>query len=128
MFNLKTLAHQWSQVVAKIATLGPMRSGTICSQKVKYHAKEGGLKENGPYSILTCKKEGKTRTVRLRSSEEIKMAEKQIANFRDFQSLTKELVCIGKDLADYEMAANTEGKKTPRMPRGRARKRSSGNL
>lgn len=110
MINLKTLANQWSQVVAKIAALGPMRPGSICSQKVKYQAKEG-LKENGPYPILTYKESGKTRTVRLRSSDEIKIAEKQIENFRDFQSLTKELVSIGKDLADYEMAAQTEEKK-----------------
>jgi hypothetical protein len=111
MSNFESLSNQWNQIAAKIAALGPVRPGTICSQKVKYRAKDGSLKENGPYQILTSKEGGKTRTVRLRSEEEIKIAEKQIANFRKFQNLTKELTRIGKELADCEMAEKTEGKK-----------------
>lgn len=123
MPNSESLSRQWNQLAAKIAALGPIRPGTICSQKVKYRAKDGGLKQNGPYPILTSKEGGKTRTVRLQSSEEIEIVEKQIANFRDFQSLTKELIRIGKDLADCEMAAKTEGKKNSSSASGPSKKK-----
>jgi hypothetical protein len=131
MSKIESLSNQWNQLAAKIAALGPVRPGTICSQKVKYRAKDGSLKQNGPYPILTSKEGGKTRTVRLRSSEEIEIVEKQIENFREFQSLTKELTRIGKELADCEMAAKTEGKKNSSkhstVNKKKKRRKSSGD-
>ena len=130
MSKIESLSQEWKQLAAKIAALGPVRPGTICSQKVKYRAKDGSLKKNGPYPILTSKEGGKTRTVRLGSEEEIKIVEKQIANFREFQSLTRELTRIGKELADCEMGAKTEGKKNSSSAWGpnkkKKRRKSSG--
>jgi hypothetical protein len=123
MPNIEHLSRQWNQLAAKIAALGPIRPGTICSQKVKYRAKDGSLKQNGPYLILTSKEGGKTRTVRLRSPEEIEIVEKQIENFRSFQILTKELIRIGKELADCEMGVKTEGKKNSSSASGSSKKK-----
>ena len=129
MSNFQSLSNQWNQIATKIAALEPGRSGTICLQKVKYRAKDGSVKENGPYPILTFKEGGKTRTVRLRSKKEIEIVEKQIANFREFENLTKELTRIGKKLADCEMAEKTEGKKnsskSSAMSKKKKRRRSS---
>jgi hypothetical protein len=112
MPNLESLATRWNEVAARIAALGPMRPGTVCQQKVKYRAKDGTEKSNGPYPILTFKNEGnKTRTIRLRSSEETEIVERQIVNFREFRELTRELVRVGREMADLEMAAKNEGKK-----------------
>ena len=111
MFELESLSHQWNRIAARIAALGTMRPGTVCAQKVKYRDKDGCLKENGPYPILTCKENGKTRTIRLRSCEEVALVEKQIASFRDFQRLTKELIRLGREMADCELAEKREGQK-----------------
>lgn len=132
MPNLESLSNQWNDVAAKIATLGPMRPGTVCPQRVKYRAKDGTEKSNGPYPILTFKDKGnKTRTIRLRSAEEAEIAGQQIEAFRQFQQLTQELVRIGRQMADLEMAEKTEGKKNSSnasMPsrKGKRRRSASG--
>jgi hypothetical protein len=112
MPNLESLVRQWNDVLAQIAALGPMRPGSVCSQKVKYRAQDGTEKSNGPYPILTFKEKGnKTRTIRLQSSEEAEIAEKQIASFREFRELTRELIGIGREMADLEMSEKSDAKK-----------------
>jgi hypothetical protein len=123
MFNLESLSQQWNRIIARIAELGAIRPGTVCDQKVKYTDKDGVLKENGPYPILTFKENGKTRTIRLRSDEEVELVEKQIAHFRDFQSLTKELVRLGREMADCELAEKRDGKKNASSASKPSRKR-----
>jgi len=128
MFHLESLSHQWKQITAKIAALGTIRPGTVCAQKVKYRDKDGTLKENGPYPILTCKQDGKTHTIRLQSAEEVALVEEQIANFRDFQSLTKELTRLGREMADCELAEKRDGKKnssSASMPNSKRKARQS---
>jgi hypothetical protein len=128
MPNLESLSKQWNDAVAGIATLGPMRSGSVCAQKVKYRTKDGTRKTHGPYPILTFKEDKKTHTLRLGSAEQSETVEKQIANFREFRRLTKELVRIGKELADVEIAENTCGKKnssSASTPNARRRRRRS---
>lgn len=131
MINLESLSRQWNDVVAQIAALGPMRSGTISSQKVKYRAKDGTEKANGPYLILTFKdKANKTRTVRLGSSDEADLAESQIASFREFQRLNRELVRIGREMADVQLARKDEGKKnssSASKPNRKRKRRGSSN-
>jgi hypothetical protein len=129
MSNLDSLAKQWNDAVAGIAALGPMRSGSVCAQKVKYRAKDGTRKTHGPYPILTFKEGEKTRTLRLASPEQSETVEKQVTNFREFRRLTKELVRIGKELADVEIAEKTRGKKNSSNAStrnaGKRRRRSS---
>ena len=130
MSSLQSLSDQWNDVAARIGALGPMRSGSVCRQTVKYRAKDGTEKANGPYPILTFKHEdNKTRTVRLRSAEQAQIAQDQIDNFRQFQELTRQLVRIGREMADLELAGKTEGKKNSsnasKPSRKKKRRRSS---
>lgn len=112
MPEFESLAHRWHEVVAQMANLGPMRPGSLCAQKVKYRAKDGSEKFNGPYPILTFKDKGqKTRTIRLHDGEETELVEKQIANFREFKRLSQELTRIGREMADLEMAGKSDAKK-----------------
>jgi hypothetical protein len=131
MPTLQTLSNQRNRLIAQIAELGAMRPGSICQQKVKYRAKDGAEKENGPYPILTYKAENnKTRTIRMRSDEQTEMVQNQIDTFREFQRLTKELVQIGRQMADLEMFAEEDGKKNSSRPsrlkrKGKPRRSSS---
>jgi hypothetical protein len=111
MPNLETLSNQWNHVVTEILTLGPMRSGSVCSQNQTYRATDGSLRNHGPYPLLTFKEKGKTRTVRLESQEQAEICGKQIESFRKFQELTKELVEIGRQMADAQIVDQTQGKK-----------------
>jgi ribosomal protein L29 len=78
---------------------------------VKYRAKDGTRKVHGPYPILTFKEKGKTRTIRLESPEQEEIVRKQIANFRLFRQWMRQLIEIGRELADVEFAEETGGKK-----------------
>ena len=112
MSNLESLSNQWNDVVGEIRALrGSIRSGSVCAQNVKYRAKDGTRMEHGPYPILTFKEKGKTRTVRLKSPEQEEIVRKQIANFRLFRQLMRQLIEIGRELADADLAEKTEGKK-----------------
>ena len=123
MSNLQALALKRKQIIAQIGELGPMRPGSICQKKNKYIAKDGSLRINGPYSILTFKGKGnKTQTIHLRSPEEVEMAKKQIDNFKKYQELTKELARISRQIADLELAGESEGKKNSSSGSKRSRK------
>jgi hypothetical protein len=78
---------------------------------VEYQAKDGTRKENGPYPILTFKEKGKTRTLRLESSEQEEAVRGQIANFRRFKELMKRLAEIGMEVANAELAEKHDAKK-----------------
>lgn len=109
--SAQSLAKRWNDVVEELREVRPMRPGTVCSQRVKYQDKNGKVKSHGPYPILTCKEKGKTVTLRLESDEKIEVAKEQIAKFRDFKEKTKELIHIGRQMADREMSETGEGKK-----------------
>ena len=100
MSNLDSLSSQWKAVVEDILALEPMRSGSVCGQKVKYRTRDGIHKSHGPYPIPTFKENGKTRTLRLESAEQVEIAKKQVERFRQFRQLTRHLIGIGKELGD----------------------------
>jgi len=123
MPTLQSLSLQRDDLVARIAALGPMRPGTLCAQKVKYRAKDGTAKLNGPYPILTFKEKGnKTRTIRLRSLEQGEIAGQQIEAFREFKRLIRELIQVGQEMADLEMAQESHAKKNSSNALKRSRK------
>ena len=111
MQDLETLSNQWNVVATRILGLGPMRPGSVCSQKNTYRAADGSLRNHGPYPLLTFKEKGKTRSVRLESNEQAEICGKQIENFREFQALSQELVAIGRQMADVQMLEQNQGKK-----------------
>ena len=131
MSHLDALSSRWNDVAVQLIALGPMRSGSLCAQRVKHETKQGVATVNGPYPILTAKLKGKTHTLRLESAEQAEIARQQIDHFRQFQQLTKELVQIGREMADLEMAHATGGKKnssnaSKRSAKGKRRQSSSG--
>lgn len=112
MSKSEPLSNLWNDVADEIRALGgSIRPGSVCAQNVKYRAKDGTRKEHGPYPILTFKEKGKTRTIRLKSPEQEEIVRKQIASFRLFRQLMRQLIEIGRELADADLAEKTEGKK-----------------
>lgn len=130
MSKLQPLSEQWNYLAEEIRALGgSLRPGSVCAQNLKYRAKDGTRKEHGPYPILTFKREGKTHTIRLKSSEQEALARKQIEKFRRFREVMKRLIQIGMEMADVEIVEETEGKKNSsnasRLSGKRKRRRSS---
>jgi hypothetical protein len=112
MSKSEPLSNLWNDVADEIRALGgSIRPGSVCAQNVKYRAKDGTRKSHGPYPILTFKEKGKTRTIRLESSEQEEIVRKQIANFRQLKQLVKRLIEIGMEMADAEVAEKSDAKK-----------------
>ncbi len=108
------LTQRKNELLAQLATLGPMRKGTLSDQYVQTILKDGSHSRRGPYTVYTFKEHGQTVSRRLSDRAQIACYRKQIGAFRRFQELTAELAQLGQRLADLEVAGRPEGKKNSR--------------
>ena len=75
-------------IIKKISKIDSMRKGTINEQIIRTTLKDGSVKENGPYYILTSKdSKGKTITESI-ASEKLGFLKEEIENYREFKELT----------------------------------------
>ena len=125
MFNLDPLSQQWNDLVEQLGQVGPMHAGSICQQTNRSKAKDGTELVRGPYTILTCKRKGRTVTRHLSSPEQIEQSRQQIENFRRFKDLVSQLVELGQQRALAEPA--DDGKKnSPKRSRRSSRPKRRG--
>ena len=108
------LNQRKTDILTQLATLGPMRKGTISEQYVQVTLKDGSSRQRGPYTLYTFKEHAKTVSRRLSDPSRIALYRQQIATFRRFQDLTRELAKISQSLADLEEAGEAGGKKNSR--------------
>jgi len=107
----RKLQHRREEILEAMASLKPMRKGSLCQQFQRTRHKKGPSTRRGPYAMYTCKKKGKTVGKRL-SREKALQYRDQIDVFRHFQKLCREFVEVNEQLADFEAAApRDEGKK-----------------
>jgi len=75
-------------IIRKISKIESMRKGTINEQIIRTTLKDGSVKENGPYYILTSKdSKGKTVTESV-ALEKLDFIKEEIENYREFKDLT----------------------------------------
>ena len=98
---LLTLLNDRSYLLRQISELGDFQPGSItsairrCGKPGCHCAKPNGA-GHGPHFQLTQKVSGKTETQNLPSQPAVRKAEREIAEFRRFQSLTGELVELNR--------------------------------
>ena len=114
MKNPSRLIQRKNNILEQLATLGPMRKGTLNEQFVQVVLKDGSTRRRGPYTVYTFKKDGKTLSRRLNDRAKIALYREQIATFRRFQELTRQLAQVSQRLADLEAAGEPRGKKNSR--------------
>jgi hypothetical protein len=98
----------------QLATLGPMRKGTLNEQYVQTILKDGSARRRGPYTVYTFKEHGQTVSRRLSDHAKIALYREQIATFRRFQELTRQLAQISQRLADLAATDDAGSKKNSR--------------
>ncbi len=91
------------RILEEIARIGPMRKGSITHQWFKTKNKDGSTGQRGPYPLYSRKKKGKTISKRI-PKDRVDHYEEQIRRFRQFEELIGELVEVGEELADAEVA------------------------
>ena len=102
--SLPELLDSRSHLLQELSQLGDFQPGSIATVnrrcgKPNCHCAQPNDPGHGPHHQLTQKIEGKTVTQTLSSPVAVRKAEREIAEFRRFQTLTQELVAVNQDLS-----------------------------
>jgi hypothetical protein len=101
--SLTDLEKQRSEVVARFARLGDLRPGCVTGivrrcGKPSCHCAQPDDPGHGPTLRLTYKAEGKTISEALPTPAAVRKAEQEIAEFRNFQQLSRTFVEINEKI------------------------------
>ena len=107
------LQKRRDDIVKELASLPPMRKGSITQQWLQTFRKDGSKTKRGPYLVYSYKEKNKTVSKRVPRQQE-DLYRRQIESFRRFQKLSAELVQISQRLADVAAADPDDGKKNSR--------------
>jgi hypothetical protein len=113
MYSTAKLNRRRKEILDQLAELGPLRKGSLTEQYVETTLKDGSKRRRGPYTVYTFKENNRTVSKRLTQSSQVQRYRSQIAAFRSFQELTRELAQVSQALADSE-AMEEGGKKNSR--------------
>ncbi len=110
---LSPLVNDRSAVLRQISELGDFQPGSIANAsrrcgKPGCHCAKPNDPGHGPHAQLTQKIEGKTVTQNLPSQAAVRKAEKEITEFRKFQTLTGEFVDINRKICRLRPIEQTE--------------------
>ena len=127
--SLPALEARRTELLRSIANLRDMRPGSIVGAvwrcgKPTCHCAQPDDPGHGPNLRLTYKSRGKTVTEALPTSAAVRKAEEEIAEFRHYQQLNRELVDVSEQVCRLRPVADTltpEEKKRPRRSRARSR-------
>jgi len=111
MDSTAKLTRRKEEIIAQLSQLGPMRKGSLSEQYVEAILKDGSKRKRGPYTIYTFKEKDRTVSKRLGNATQVERYRRQIATFRSFQNLTRELAQISQRLADVEVRDEPEESK-----------------
>lgn len=103
MDSREAVVHQRQQILDQIASLGPMRKGSVTHQFITTRLKDGSRKPRGPYYTYTFKRQNKTCGKHLTDESQAKVYREQIEAFRRYQALSAELVDVSQRLADLDI-------------------------
>jgi hypothetical protein len=127
---LSTLIDDRSTLLRQISQLGDFQPGSITSAfrrcgKPGCHCATPNDPGHGPHFQLTQKVGGKTVTQNLPSPAALRKAEGEITEFRQFQSLTSQLVEVNRKVCRLRPVEKTEQtpreKKRPKRSAGKSR-------
>jgi len=91
------------ELLRQMASLNDMRPGSVVGAvwrcgKANCHCAQAGDPGHGPHLRLTYKWHGKTVTEALPTPASVRKAEQEIAEFRKYQKLSRELVEINEQI------------------------------
>ncbi len=131
--SLHVLVNQRTELLRQIAQLGDLRSGSITSitgrcGKPNCRCHQPNHPGHGPNFRLTHKVAGKTVSETFPSPAARRQAERQIAEFRTFQQLSRAFLEVNEKICRQRpLPAETEGAEQEKKPRkpfsGKSRKK-----
>lgn len=129
--SLPSLEARRVELLRALSNLNDMRPGSVVQamfrcRKPTCHCSRPGDPGHGPIPRLTYKWHGKTVTEALPTEAAVRKAEQEIAEFRQYQRLGRELVEVSERicrLRPVEIALAPLEKKRPRRSRKKSAKR-----
>jgi hypothetical protein len=128
--SLAELEHRRAAIVQQISQLGDLRPGSITGTsgrcgKPSCHCHQPGQPVHGPNLRLTYKIDGKTVSESLPDSAAVRKAEREVAEFRNFQRLSHEFVEVNAGICGLrpvgEESLSAQEKKRPKRSARRSR-------
>ena len=122
----------WPELLHQFTELGDFQPGSITSAtrrcgKSACHCAKPNDPGHGPHYQLTQKVDGKTVTQNLPSPAAIRKAEREIAQYRKFRTLTDELVDVNRKICRLrpveEAGPTAQEKKRPKRSDKKSRAR-----
>jgi len=103
LVSLPDLESRRAELLKQLGNLGDLRGGSISNTtgrcgKSNCRCHRPGQPPHGPNPRLTYKVEGKTVTESLPNPAAVNKAEREIAEFRKFQQLSRELVDVNAQI------------------------------
>lgn len=108
--SLSTLISSRTSLLHQISQLGDMRPGSLmvvfrrCGKPTCHCARPSDA-GHGPHFQLTSKQDGKTITQMLPNAAAVKKVEQEIAEFRNFEKLSQELVAVNQKICQLRPMA-----------------------
>lgn len=129
---LTDLEQQRSELVTQFARLSDLRPGSVTGivrrcGKPSCHCAQPDDPGHGPTLRLTYKVEGKTISEALPTPTAVRKAEREIAEFRKYQELSRAFVKISEEICRLrpveEIPPSAQEKKRPRRSTRKSRKK-----
>jgi hypothetical protein len=127
---LAELEHRRAAIAQQISQLGDLRPGSITGTsgrcgKPSCHCHQPGQPVHGPNLRLTYKIDGTTVPESLPDAVAVRKAEREVAEFRNFQRLSHEFVEVNAGICRLrpveEESLNAQEKKRPKRSARRSR-------
>jgi len=130
--SLSELEQQRSLLASQLSQLGDLRAGSVTGivrrcGKPTCHCAQPDDPGHGPTLRLTYKVHGKTISEALPTPASVRKAEREIAEFRKFQELsrafleTNEKICRLRPLEQQPLSEQEKKRRTPSKKRSRAK-------
>ena len=94
--DTQTLEQRQDQILKELVAIRAMTRGTVTHQTMRVGRRGKDQRVRGPYPVLTWKEGGRTRSMRLRTPQEVAWAERAIGDYRRFAALCREYEELGE--------------------------------
>jgi len=129
--SLSDLEKQRSSLASQLVQLGDLRPGSVSGivrrcGKPTCHCAQPDDPGHGPTLRLTCKVQGKTISETLPSPASVRKAEREIAEFRKFQELSRSFLDVNEKICRLRPVEETlppqeKKRRTPSNRKSRAK-------
>jgi hypothetical protein len=125
--SLPALEVRRSELLRSISTLKDMRPGSVVGAvwrcgKPSCHCARADDPGHGPNLRLTYKSAGKTVTESLPTPAAVRKAQQEIAEFRNYQKLSHELVEVSEQICRLRLVEETLTPEEKKLPKRSSRK------